>query len=193
MAHHHCNGFRRSELLRRAAAEAGRGLPSVESGTPLPAGTGLSRRSFLLRSGGLALTVYGASKLGVGALEEGVAKAAAADGRVLVSVFCEGGVDSLSVLAPVGDGRYRGYRSTLALPEGSGTQFAEDARLMWHPSAAPLAQLHAEGKVSVLPAVGYTDPDQSHFTSRHYWEVGRAPAKRQHRLDGPAPRRHRQP
>ena len=172
MAHHHCNGFRRSELLRRAAAQAGQGLPSVESGTPLPAGTGLSRRSFLLRSGGLALTVYGASKLGVSALEEGVAKAAAADGRVLVSVFLEGGIDSLSVLAPVGDGKYRGYRNTLALPEGSGTQFAEDGRLMWHPSAAPLAQLHAEGKVSVLPAVGYTDPDQSHFTSRHYWEVG---------------------
>jgi uncharacterized protein (DUF1501 family) len=24
----------------------------------------------------------------------------------------------------------------------------------------------------VLPAVGYDHPDQSHFTSRHYWEVG---------------------
>jgi uncharacterized protein (DUF1501 family) len=172
MAHHHCKGFRRSELIRSAAAEAGRGLPKVEAGTPLPAGTGLSRRSFLLRSGGLALTVYGAGKLGVGALTEGVARAAEADGRVLVSVFCEGGIDSLSVLAPVGDGRYRDYRNTLALPEGSGTQFSEDGRLMWHPAAGGLAQLHAEGKVSVLPAVGYTDPDQSHFTSRHYWEVG---------------------
>jgi uncharacterized protein (DUF1501 family) len=35
-----------------------------------------------------------------------------------------------------------------------------------------LADLHAEGKVSVLPAVGYTGADQSHFTSRHFWEVG---------------------
>ena len=26
--------------------------------------------------------------------------------------------------------------------------------------------------MTVLPAVGYDDPDQSHFTSRHYWEVG---------------------
>jgi uncharacterized protein (DUF1501 family) len=26
--------------------------------------------------------------------------------------------------------------------------------------------------VSVLPAIGYDHPDQSHFTSRHYWEVG---------------------
>ena len=24
----------------------------------------------------------------------------------------------------------------------------------------------------MLPAVGYSSPDQSHFTSRHYWEVG---------------------
>ena len=24
----------------------------------------------------------------------------------------------------------------------------------------------------MLPAIGYTNADQSHFTSRHYWEVG---------------------
>ena len=27
--------------------------------------------------------------------------------------------------------------------------------------------------MTVFPAIGYTDPDQSHFTSRHYWEVGK--------------------
>jgi uncharacterized protein (DUF1501 family) len=32
--------------------------------------------------------------------------------------------------------------------------------------------LHRAGKLSVLPGVGYDSPDQSHFTSRHYWEVG---------------------
>ena len=26
--------------------------------------------------------------------------------------------------------------------------------------------------MTVLPAVGYDHPDQSHFTSRHFWEVG---------------------
>ncbi len=40
------------------------------------------------------------------------------------------------------------------------------------PEHAPLKTLHEEGKVSVMPAIGYTDPNQSHFTSRHYWEVG---------------------
>jgi uncharacterized protein (DUF1501 family) len=53
-----------------------------------------------------------------------------------------------------------------------GTPFAEDARLAWHPALAPLATLHAEGKVTTFPAIGYTSPDQSHFTSRHFWEVG---------------------
>ena len=38
----HCNGLSRSRFLHRAAAEAGRGLPAIEAGMPLPAGTGLS-------------------------------------------------------------------------------------------------------------------------------------------------------
>src|SRR5262245_41952718 len=32
--------------------------------------------------------------------------------------------------------------------------------------------LHQEGKVSVFPAIGYDSPNQSHFTSRHYYEIG---------------------
>ena len=66
-------------------AEAGKGLPAIEAGMPAPAGTGLSRRSFLLRSGGLAMSVYGASLLDPRAFADGIAKAAASNGRVLVS------------------------------------------------------------------------------------------------------------
>jgi uncharacterized protein (DUF1501 family) len=74
------------------------------------------------------------------------------------------------VLAPVGDPLYRKLRPQLAL--SGGTPFTADPRLHWHPSLGGLAQLFEEGKVAVLPAVGYTHPDQSHFTSRHYWVVG---------------------
>jgi len=159
--------------MRKGFAEAGRGLPEIEAGMPVPAGTGLSRRSFLLRSGGLALSVYGASLLDTRALGEGIAKAAgASDPKVLVSVFLEGGIDSLSVLAPVADDTYRRMRPELAVDPAAGPAWTEDPRLHWHPSAAPLHQLHQEGKLTVLPAIGYTDADQSHFTSRHYWQVG---------------------
>jgi uncharacterized protein (DUF1501 family) len=172
MACRSCEEFSRSKLLHRAAAQAGNGLPAIERGMPDPAGTGLSRRSFMLRSGAALMSVYGASKLGFSQLQEGIAKAAGATDPVLVTVFMEGGIDGLSVLAPVDDSRYQNLRPTLALPHGAGTVFQEDTRLHWHPSAKSLDTLHGEGKVSVMPAVSYDDPDQSHFTSRHYWEVG---------------------
>jgi uncharacterized protein (DUF1501 family) len=155
-------------------AAAGAGLPAIEPGMPTPAGTGMTRRSMLLRSAGVAAAVYGAGRLtGLPAFEEGVARAATRpDQTVLVSVFLDGGCDGLSVLAPVGDPAYRKLRPTLALREDQGRAFTEDPRLRWHPAASALADLHAEGKVSVLPAVGYAHPDQSHFVSRHFWEVG---------------------
>ncbi|MDQ3668805.1 MAG: DUF1501 domain-containing protein, partial [Actinomycetota bacterium] len=113
------------------------------------------------------------SRLPLSALEEGIAFAQAAPPpRVLVTVFLEGGADALSILFPGSNSRYRALRPTLALPASAGQPFAEDDRLRWHPSAAGLAELHAEGKVTAIPAIGYTDPNQSHFTSRHFWEVG---------------------
>lgn len=170
----HCNDYSRSQLLRAAIAEAGQGLPGIEPGMPLPAGTGLSRRTFVARTAGMMLSVYGASKLPLRAFEEGIANAATAapNAPVLVTVFLSGGVDALSQMFPAGDPLYAQYRPTLKLDPKTSTAFTEDPRLYWHPSLAPIAQLHAEGKVSVMPSVGYNHPDQSHFTSRHYWEVG---------------------
>ncbi len=168
-----CRDFSRTELVRRGLAEAGRGLPAIEPGMPVPAGTGLSRGSFLARGAGVALAVYGGSALVPRALEQGIAAASAAGPqRVLVSVFLDGGADSLSLLYPAGDPLYRRLRPRLALPASAGAAFSEDDRLRWHPALAPLATLHGEGKVTVLPGIGYTGPDQSHFTSRHFWEVG---------------------
>jgi uncharacterized protein (DUF1501 family) len=174
-----CNDFNRAQLLRRGAAVAGRGLPSIEPGMPAPAGTGLDRRAFLLRSAGAVLSVYGASMLSPRHFEEGIAQALAAanpDQPVLVSIFMEGGWDALSVLAPVKEHRYKELRPVLGLAEDAGKPFSEDPTLMWHPAAGGLATLHEEGKVSVFPAVGYDPPDESHFTSRHYWEVGQLDA-----------------
>jgi uncharacterized protein (DUF1501 family) len=76
------------------------------------------------------------------------------------------------VLAPVDDPNYQAWRPTLALGAGDGTGFAEDGRLRWHPAASEVDVLHREGKVAVVPAIGYSGADQSHFTSRHYYEVG---------------------
>ena len=74
----HCEEFTRSHLMHQAVATAGNGLPKIEPGMPVPAGTGLNRRSFLLRSSAAMLSVYGASKFGIAGLREGIAKAAGA-------------------------------------------------------------------------------------------------------------------
>ena len=87
---------------------------------PLPAGTGMDRRTFLLRSAGAVLSVYGASMLSPRHFEEGIAQAAAAappKQPVLVSIFMEGGWDALSVLAPVKEAEYHELRPTLGSPK----------------------------------------------------------------------------
>ncbi len=171
---HHCREFSRSALLRRSVAEAGQGLPAIENGMPLPAGTGLDRRTFLSKTLGAALTVYGATSLGPNVFDAAVARAASAGAgnRVLVSIFAPGGWDALSLLYPSGDPAYRKLRPEIAFKPDDGPPLITDSRLHWHPSLKPLGGLHDRGKVTVFPAIGYSHPDQSHFTSRHYWEVG---------------------
>lgn len=173
-----CEGFTRSEAMRRALAAGRGGTPREwDPRMPVPAGTGIDRRRFLLGAAGGLLSVYGAERLGLTgrALADGIAEAATVQGPdspVLVSVFLQGGIDALSVLAPVEDPTYRKLRPTLAVAPGAGVPFTEDPRLHWNPSAGSLALLHDAGKVTVFPGIGYTTPDMSHFTSRHYWEVG---------------------
>jgi uncharacterized protein (DUF1501 family) len=170
---HECRDCNSTESWRRAVAEAGRGLPGIEAGMPLPAGTGLSRREFVSRTAGLALGIYGGAALSAQALEEGIANAATAPAQnVLVVVYLSGGIDGLSVLFPAGDPMYYQLRPNIALAQTAGTPFSQDNRLRWNPTTSGLATLHGEGKVSVIPAIGYVNNDESHFTSRHYWEVG---------------------
>jgi uncharacterized protein (DUF1501 family) len=144
---------------------------------PVPAGRGIDRRAFLRGAGGGLLAVYGAGRLGITnrLLGEGIAEAAALqkpDSPILVTLFLQGGIDALSLLAPAADPLYQKLRPTLAVAPGAGTPLVENPLLEWNPAATPLADLHAAGQLTVIPGIGYADPDMSHFTSRHYWEVG---------------------
>ena len=174
----HCDGFTRSQAIRRALASGTRPVQREwDSRMPIPAGVGVDRRRFIAGAvGGLAL-VYGAGRAGLTdrMLGDGIARAATVqrpNSPILVSLFLQGGLDSLSLLAPAGDPLYEKLRPTLAVAPGSGIQFREDTSLTWHPAAQALATMHNEGKVLVFPGIGYADEDMSHFTSRHYWEVG---------------------
>jgi uncharacterized protein (DUF1501 family) len=173
-----CDGFSRSEAMRRALASGAPPSPREwDPRMPVPAGAGLDRRRFLLGAAGGLVSVYGAGRLGLTdrLLGDGVAQAASLQGPnspVLVSVFLAGGIDALSILAPVTDALYLKLRPSLAVSAHGTKPFTEDPRLHWHPAASSFAGLHDAGKVTVLQGIGYSSPDLSHFTSRHYWEVG---------------------
>ncbi len=171
-----CEGFSRAEALRRTASAGGRGVSREwDPRMPVPAGAGMDRRRFLLGAAGALVSVYGAKRLGLtdAVLGDGIAQAAAGSSSpILVSVVMQGGLDALSLLAPVGDPLYRRLRPTLAVSGAAGIPFGEDPRLTWHPAARSFAALHAAGKLTAFPGIGYSSPDMSHFTSRHYWEVG---------------------
>jgi uncharacterized protein (DUF1501 family) len=173
-----CNSFTRSEALRAAlAGSRGPGPREWDPSMPVPAGTGIDRRRFLLGAAGGLVSVYGAGRLGLGgqAFSTGIAQAAetqSSQSPILVSIFLAGGIDALSILAPVEDPTYATLRPTLGISAADSTPFTEDPSLAWGPAAAPFATLHNAGKMIVMPGSGYADEDMSHFTSRHYWEVG---------------------
>jgi uncharacterized protein (DUF1501 family) len=179
--HHHCQNYARSRPSNYAVP--GAGLPTIEPGMPTPAGTGLTRRSVMLRSLGLGIGVYGAQAITNSEAVEAAINDALAEHKVVVSVFFDGGWDALSVLAPFGsDHKHEARAAALrpglsgeaAIPRAQSKLFQFDHSLSWHPSASALSDLVDSPNVgvAVAPAVGYPDANQSHFTSRHFWEVG---------------------
>ncbi|MDO8186279.1 DUF1501 domain-containing protein [Conexibacter sp. JD483] len=143
--------------------------------TPPPAGSRLTRRSLLLGGAGLALTVFGGRLLAPQAFAEGIAGAAqAAPGApVIVSVFLSGGVDGIALLPPVADPRYTpALRPSLWVDPASTLPLQGSSALRWHPAAGAFKQLHDSGRLTLFPAIGYEHANGSHFTSRHFYEVG---------------------
>ena len=157
---------------------------------PLPAGTGLSRRSFLARAGGLgAHRLRGRPARLRAPSSEGIARAAGAK---------EQG-PRLDLLRrrhrlALGAGAGRRSRATGQLrpsparsSRDQGTPWTEDARLHWNPVAGAVRQAAPGGQGQrSCPAIGYSSPDQSHFTSRHYWEVGELRHRRRARAGSAA-------
>ncbi|MFT4036143.1 MAG: DUF1501 domain-containing protein, partial [Patulibacter sp.] len=101
--------------------------------------------------------------------------------KVIVSVFVDGGWDALSVLIPYGsdsrhEARLAALRPGLAagIDRSATTPLSADPSLSWHPSASGLRALWDDSSVGVAiaPAIGYDNANYSHFTSRHFWEVG---------------------
>jgi uncharacterized protein (DUF1501 family) len=159
--HRACDDFHRtSEAVRR----------DYLGGRPL------TRRQAIGLGIGGGLALYMSKAMPVSrVLEAAAADAAAApDAPVLVSVFLPGGVDLLDTLVPLHDyGRYAELHPKLKV---SGVPLAATP-VGVNPSLARgigggIKGLFERGKVGFLPGIDYSNPDLSHFHSRHFWETG---------------------
>lgn len=95
---------------------------------------------------------------------------------ILLTVFLRGGMDGLSVVAPIGGadrGYYEANRENLAVPAGGDSGLLQlDNRFGLHPAAAPLLDLYQANKLAVIHAAGLTSDTRSHFDAMQYMELG---------------------
>lgn len=118
----------------------------------------LSRRAFA--AAGLALPFLAR-----------VADAAVPANRKFVVIICRGGMDGLSVAAPVGDPDYQALRGALALGD---TALKLDGTFALNPALAKIHELAQAGQARIAPAVATPDRARSHFEAQDVLETGAA-------------------
>jgi uncharacterized protein (DUF1501 family) len=160
--HRACNDFHQtSEAIRRTyLGEAG-----------------LTRRSLIGNGLAAGLAVYAAQAMPFANILDAAADAhaQAPNAPILVSVFLPGGTDLLDTLVPRGQfGKYADLRPSLKV---QGATDLGGTDLAVHPALTTgvgggIKGLFDAGKIGFLPGIDYSNPDLSHFHSRHFWETG---------------------
>ncbi|MEM6471042.1 MAG: DUF1501 domain-containing protein, partial [Planctomycetota bacterium] len=126
----------------------------------------LHRRRFLTRS------ALGGAAIGLGAsvprcFLQAAESAPGNNERVLVVVELAGGNDGLNTVVPYSDDRYYAARPKLAIPRGDVLGIDDEFGL--HPAMRGARDLLEDGMLSVVHAVGYDNPNRSHFESMDIW------------------------
>ena len=90
--------------------------------------------------------------------------------HVLVIVQLSGGNDGLNMVIPVADySNYFNARSNIAIPQNRVLSIAGVSGTGLHPSMTGLQALFSEGKAKLIQAVGYPQPNFSHFRATDIW------------------------
>ncbi len=90
--------------------------------------------------------------------------------HVLVIVQLSGGNDGLNMVIPVADySKYYNARTNIAIPESRVLPIAGVNGTGLHPSMTGLQSLFTEGKAKLVQAVGYPQPNFSHFRATDIW------------------------
>jgi len=90
--------------------------------------------------------------------------------RNLVIIQLSGGNDGLNTIVPYGNDIYYQKRNSIAINPADLIKLNNLQGL--HPSLASLKELYDQGWMSIINAVGYPNPDRSHFRSMDIWQTG---------------------
>jgi uncharacterized protein (DUF1501 family) len=105
-----------------------------------------------------------------GAASQAALTAASAPPRYLLIVEFNGGNDGLNTVIPYADPSYHNLRPSIAVARDQVLQLDEHVGL--HPALAPLLPLWQSKQLAVVQAVGYPEPNRSHFRSIQIWDTG---------------------
>lgn len=99
----------------------------------------------------------------------GAVPAHAADGRILVVIFLDGGNDGINTVIPHRDEGYAKHRKALYIPPERRVRIDDDLAL--NRSFRSAATLLERGQLAIVQGVSYPNPTLSHFRSRRIWHT----------------------
>jgi len=91
--------------------------------------------------------------------------------HTLVVIQLAGGNDGLNTVVPYGDRAYYNNRPQLAIDKSDLLQIPGADGYGLHPNLAGLLNLIDNGQAAIVQAVGYPNPNRSHFTSTDIWHT----------------------
>jgi uncharacterized protein (DUF1501 family) len=91
------------------------------------------------------------------------------DDRILIVVQMGGGNDGLNTVVPYAMDEYYRVRNTIGISKDKVLKLNDTIAL--HPNLAKLKGLYDDGRMAIVQAVGYPNPDRSHFRSMEIWHT----------------------
>ena len=95
-----------------------------------------------------------------------------AGNKVVVVLQFSGGNDGLNTVIPVSNDIYYKERRVIGIKKENALSLTDAASL--HPSLEAFKGLYDDGNLGILNAVGYPNPDRSHFRSMDIWQSASA-------------------
>ncbi|MBP6455837.1 MAG: DUF1501 domain-containing protein [Chitinophagaceae bacterium] len=136
----------------------------------------MKRRDFLKLSSmaSLAFSINGLpiKAFGEGKFAEALLKTRASNGNILVLIQLSGGNDGLNMVIPLDKyAELTNGRSNILIPSANVLTLNGQPNTGLHPSMTGLQNMYNTGKVNIVQAVSYPNPNFSHFRSNDIWET----------------------